>query len=274
MTAQSIAQRFLEFSNCSPTAFHCVENVKRKLLAAGFEKVKLSGEKQISANRFRRNGKYFFTRNESSIVAFAMGGEYQPGNGATVMVAHTDSPGLHLKPVSGTKSSGYNTLAVETYGGGVFSSWLDRDLSIAGRAFVKNGNAIESRLFKIDRPILSIPRLAIHLWKSAERPNGVALNFENHLKPVISMIGQNTKENNDENKAYGDKLFSLFSESLKIDKTDILKIKAQLYGTEKGSIGGLNKEFVYAPRLDNQMMSFVVTTALTNSVEGKIRIYE
>lgn len=129
----SIAEGFVKFLRACPCQYHVVKECSSQLMAQGF--VRLS-ERESWEGKIRPNGKYFFTRNQSSLFAFAVGGEFEKGNGFSIVAAHTDSPNLKLKPVSKQENNGYHMLGVETYGGGKFYTWLDRDLGLAGRLVV------------------------------------------------------------------------------------------------------------------------------------------
>lgn len=109
------AGEFLQFVNKSPSPFHAVAEVKRLLLAKGFAELKEKAPWKLAPK-----GRYFFTRNQSSLVAFAVGSDFTCGNGFNILAAHTDSPCLKLKPVSKKESSGYLQVAVQTYGGGLW----------------------------------------------------------------------------------------------------------------------------------------------------------
>ncbi|PNH02402.1 putative aspartyl aminopeptidase [Tetrabaena socialis] len=153
------SEKLLEFINYSWTPFHAVEEASRRLVAAGFTPI--AEREQWSV---KPGGRYFFTRNMSTIVAFAVGAKFQPGNGFYMVGAHTDSPCLKLKPVSTSSKSGYNMINIETYGGGLWYTWFDRDLGLAGRVLLreepgKEDSALRHRLVKIDRPILRVPML-------------------------------------------------------------------------------------------------------------------
>jgi len=116
---QQLAQKFLDFVNASPSQFHCVASTVKELEAAGFTQV---SERDADWG-LKPNGKYFYTRNQSSVVAFAVGGKYASGNGFTVTAAHTDSPVLKVKPVSKVTKHGYLQVGVECYGGGLWHTW-------------------------------------------------------------------------------------------------------------------------------------------------------
>lgn len=127
------AEAFVQFLRKSCSCFHVVKQCSDRLSSCGFQRL---SEKTNWCEMVKPLGKYYITRNESAIIAFTVGGKYQPGNGFSIVAAHTDSPYLKLKPISKIESNGYCQLGVETYGGGIWESWFDRDLGIAGRVIV------------------------------------------------------------------------------------------------------------------------------------------
>ncbi|RHY09300.1 hypothetical protein DYB25_001789 [Aphanomyces astaci] len=119
-------------------------------------------------------------------VAFAVGGQYKKGNGFHIVGAHTDSPCLKIKPVSKIEKEGTIQLGVETYGGGLWTTWFDRDLGVAGRVFVRESDtSMTSRLVLVNRPILRVPMLAIHL-QDADARKAFSVNAEEHLRPILA----------------------------------------------------------------------------------------
>ncbi|KAF2461562.1 aspartyl aminopeptidase-like protein [Lineolata rhizophorae] len=283
------AEDFLSFVNASPTPFHAVKSAKQRLEAAGFEPIK---ERDSWASTIKPNGKYYLTRNASSIIAFAVGGAWNPGNPIAMIGAHTDSPCLRIKPVSKRSSDGFLEVGVETYGGGLWHTWFDRDLSIAGRAMVRdrrNGGAIVQKLVKIERPILRVPTLAIHL----ERQETFAFNKEEQLFPIAGLVaaelnrqgrglaepleggrpgspssGDNgsfepLKTMRERHHAY---VVELIAREAGARPEDVLDFEMVLYDTQKAAIGGLNDELIFSARLDNLMMSFCGLQGLIESL--------
>ncbi|KAI8614268.1 aspartyl aminopeptidase [Chytriomyces sp. MP71] len=249
------AKDFISFVNASPSPFHAVAEARRRLEAAGF-----SGISERDAWSVKRNGRYFFTRNQSSLVAFVVGGAYKSGNGFSIIGAHTDSPCLKVKPVSKKETAGYLKVGVETYGGGLWHTWFDRDLGVAGRVLVKAADgSITHRLVKIDEPILRIPTLAIHLDRGVNS-EGFKINTETQLTPMLGLAAESKVEK------HHSALLSKISTDLNIQAEEIGDFELCLFDTHPSQIGGVDNEFIFSARLDNLMSSFCSVEALIKSV--------
>lgn len=233
------------------------------------------------------------TRNTSTILAFAIGKKWQPGNPIAMIGAHTDSPALRIKPVSKKQGDGFIQVGVETYGSGIWHTWFDRDLSIAGRVFVKtpDGGFVQ-KLVKLERPILRIPTLAIHL----DRQETFAFNKETQLFPIAGLVaaelnrrGHNegtltdsTPDSEDTSfqplKAPDERhhpyLVELIAKEAGAAPSDVVDFEMVLYDTQKSCIGGLNEELIFSARLDNLGMSYCSTMALINSVASSSSLNE
>ncbi len=241
----------LEFIDRSPTPFHAVEEMKNKLIAQGYSELKESDVWELKAN-----GKYFLTRNDSSLIAFIVGTKTKEASGFKIIGAHTDSPNLKLKPNPAYDQSGYLQLGVEVYGGVLLTTWTDRDLSLAGRVIVKNKKQPQSKLVCFNEPLLRIPQLAIHLNRDVNE-KGLALNKQNHLPPIFSLAGKKG--------SVKDLLEQRVAQKLKCKSTDILNMELSLYDTQPGSIGGAEEEFIFSGRLDNLASCHAALQALIES---------
>jgi aspartyl aminopeptidase len=280
-----VAHDFLKFVNSSPTPFHAVQSAKRRLVAAGFKEIKESHNWESTCVP---GGKYLLTRNGSTILAFAIGKKWKPGNPIAMIGAHTDSPCLRIKPVSKVQNDGYMQVGVETYGGGLWHTWFDRDLSIAGRAMVKSekGEFVQ-KLVTFNEPILRIPTLAIHL--DVQEP--FAFNKETQLLPIAGLVaaelqrqGVNAKSKDNSqgntgsptefsplkplNERHHSYLVDLIALHAGVDAKDLVDFELILYDTQKACIGGLHNEFMFGQRFDNLGMSYCSTMGLINSLKS------
>ncbi|CAI4217874.1 unnamed protein product [Parascedosporium putredinis] len=194
-------------------------------------------------SEIKPGGKYFITRNASSIIAFAVGSKWRPGSPIAMVGAHTDSP-----------------VGVETYGGGIWHSWFDRDLGVAGRVLVKTPSGeIVPRLVKIDKPVLRIPTLAIHLDRSANFDP----NKETELFPIAGLVEAelNKADTESSTPAEEEKLFAPLAAVAERHHPHIML----LFDTQASCLGGLNDEFIFSARLDNLNMTYCTIVALLES---------
>lgn len=245
-----VTGKFLEFVNRCPTASHVVQ-----MAAATLEKEGYSRYEEGDSWNFKPGDKGYVERGSSSLVAFCIGLEPPENSGFRVIGAHTDSPGFHLKPNGCYISEGYLMLGVEVYGGPLLASWTDRDLSLAGKLIVASDNGPKVDLVDVERPVCRIPQLAIHLNRKANE-KGLKLDRQKHLPPIA---GLKVKDNDD------DFLKNTLAKSAKIDASAIIDYSLSLYDTQKGEIGGIDGEFYFSGRIDNQAGCFSSIQALLNA---------
>ncbi|KAJ7499021.1 aspartyl aminopeptidase [Mycena latifolia] len=247
------------------------EAALRFLSFAGFQKVL---EKDPWEDKVQPGGKYYFSRNQASLVAFTLPQKWKQGAGVSVVATHVDSPNLKVRPVSKRTKEGYLQVGVETYGGGIWHSWLDRDLSLAGRVVTSHADGFKSKLVKIDKPILRIPTLAIHLDRNVNE--SFKFNQETEFVPILgqiaSQLNESTAGKEPVKKAtsvqdnHHPALLSLLANELSVAPEEIHDFELSLYDTQPSVLGGLNSEFIFSPRMDNLFSSFCAVEALAQSV--------
>lgn len=274
------AQKCCDFLTASPDPFHAVKNSVEKLVEAGF--VRLS-KREPFLGQIQPNGKYFYTINHSALVAFAVGGQYKPGNGFKVIGGHTDSPNLKVKPHSkrGVGPGDAIQLSVECYGGGLWHTWFDRDLSISGRVLVRDiqtgEEKIIQKLVNIQKPVARVSSLCIHLQTADER-EAFRINKEDHLVPVIGiadavkgqLVGGMDMGDDPWKKDQEPVLIQLIADKIGVATKDIADFELNLYDSQPATIGGCKSDFLYSARLDNLATCFVAVEALVDYTSSEL----
>jgi aspartyl aminopeptidase len=239
----STARDLCAFIDRSPTPYHAAREAAARLDAAGFREIS-----ERDPWSFSPGDRRYVIRGGSTILAFIVGAESPATAGFRMIGAHTDSPNLRVKPNADLSVRGYQQLGVEVYGGVLLSTWLDRDLSIAGRVLVNHDGRAEGRLINLDRAVARVPNLAIHLNRGVNS-EGLVLNAQRHLVPVLG-IGRDAV------------LRNTLAQALDVRPDAVLNYDLSLYDVERATIAGLDQEFVFSSRLDNLASCHAATTAL------------
>jgi len=268
------AQSFAEFlTKASGSPFVATSVVRKILLDAGFEELDESKHWKLE-----RGKKYFFTRNGAAVHAFGIGAKYDIETGAfAVAGAHTDNPALRLKPRSKTANCGISLASIETYGGGIWQTWFDRNLGVAGKAIIQKHTddkqiVLESRVVSIKQPIFYIPTVAPHL----DQPyaNGFQVNKEFHLRAALGDV--DLMKRFDLNAAmvagsgtdkHESALVGLVAKELGVDPKDIVGLDLRLCDCEPATVGGINKEYVFGQGIDNLNGTYCATMGLIRATQ-------
>ncbi len=236
--AHQQVQELLDFIDASPSPWHAVKQVQAHLEA--FQFIKLD---ETSAWDLLPGGHYYVVRDDSSIIIFVQGQKPLVETGFKLVGAHTDSPGLRIKPNAASGIDGLLRLGVEVYGGPILATFADRDLSLAGRITYKDdSNAIASTLLKFDQTLLRLPNLAIHMNRGVN-DDGLKLHKQNELPLILSALAQDCLP-----QAY---FSQLLQEQTDCEIERILSWDLAVYDTQKGAFWGAEQEFYADSQLDN-----------------------
>lgn len=252
---KQFAENLIDYIYNSPTAFNAVKTSKDLLMKNGFKELKMNEKWQLKVG-----GKYFITKNASSLTAFVVNSDSMQ-EGFRIIGSHSDSPTFRIKPdAEMTVENTYLKLNTEGYGGSILSTWFDRPLSIAGRVVLKSEDILCPReeIININRPICIIPNLAIHMNRTVN--DGYKFNKQKDTLPLVGLLNETLEKD--------EFLLKEISKALNINKEDILDFDLYLYEYEKGSIIGPNEEFISSSRLDNLSMAHASLHALIDS-KGK-----
>ncbi len=226
-----IVSGLFDFIKRSPTSFHAVENACGILKENGFTELSESEVWNLSSG-----GKYFVTRNSSSLISFVLPSSTVGEKSFMICASHSDSPSFKVKENPERKEAGCVKLNVEKYGGMLIAPWFDRPLSVAGRIAYSDGGKIKEKLVCIDRDLLMIPNLAIHMNREAN--DGHKVDVQKEIEPVLS-LSENAS------------LLSIVSQETGVQKEDILSHDLFLYDRSQPCSWGAEEEFISAPRLDD-----------------------
>ncbi len=240
----NINKELITFLKDNPTCFQVINSIRNQLIDAGYTEL-IEGKSWS----LQPNNQYFVVRNESSIIAFQIPNSHPTG--FMITASHSDSPTFKIKENPEIKANGYVRLNVEKYGGMLMSPWLDRPLSVAGRIIVKEGQKFITKSVVVDKDLLMIPNLAIHMNHSQNE--GVKWNVQKDLLPIL---GDESASGN---------FMKIIAESANVDVDNIVGHDLFLYIREEGKIWGANQEYLSAPHLDDLQCSFANLKGFLNA---------
>ncbi|MGR8933484.1 MAG: M18 family aminopeptidase [Gammaproteobacteria bacterium] len=248
--AHEHVQALLDFIDASPSPWHAVENMEQQLLGSAF--VCLD---ETAPWRLQAGGRYYVVRDGSSLIAFVLGDKPLSDGGFKIVGAHTDSPGLRIKPNPAQNTAGMARLGVEIYGGPILATFTDRDLSLAGRIAYRDASGISSCLVKFEQPLLRLPNLAIHLNRNVNE-DGLKLHKQNELPLLLANLTEEQIP-----KAY---FLNLLEKAANVAQEHMLGWELNVYDTQKGAFWGSEQAFYADSQLDNLASCHAGLTALTD----------
>ncbi len=237
-----LANELIDFIYEGASPYHVIQNIEQQLNKDGFTKLTLNQQWHLEAGN-----KYYTTKNDSAVFAFKLGTKNIAETGIKMICAHSDSPSFKIKPnAEMLVEDHFLKLNTEVYGGPILMTWLDRPLSIAGRVSLKSDDILnpEARFININKPLLIIPNLAIHLNRQVN--DGIALNKQVDMLPLIGIVNEKLEKDNF--------LLKLLADELGVETDAIIDFDLTLYEYDKGCVMGLNNEFISSPKLDDLAM--------------------
>ena len=245
------AQDLLDFIDASPSPWHAVATCEQRLQAAGFARLDETERWTLQAG-----DKRYVVRGDAAIIAFVVGSAALAESGLRIIGAHTDSPGLRIKPRPAEEVGGMVRLGVEVYGGPILATFADRDLSLAGRVHVRTPDGFATRLVRFADPLLRLPNLAIHMNREVNE-SGLKFNKQSELPLLLGVAEEGVK---------ADARFRQpIAAALGVEPGDLLTWELNAYDTQKGSLWGADREFIADSQLDNLASCHAALNALLAS---------
>jgi aspartyl aminopeptidase len=245
----------IDFIKSSPTPFHAVATMSAMLDEEGFQQLN-----EAEAWSIEQPGRYYVTRNDSSIIAFTLRNDLVE-NGIRMVGAHTDSPCLKVKPNPEIVNKSYLQLGVEVYGGALLNPWFDRDLSLAGRvSFIDDNDELNNVLIDFQQAIAIIPSLAIHLDREANKER--TINSQTDIPPVLMKLPDDEKHK-DAKPDFREMLAKLVARQYPDAKVArVLEYELSFYDVQPPAVIGLHQDFIAGARLDNLLSCYTGLLAL------------
>jgi len=248
LSAKQHAQHLLNFIDASPSPWHAVASSALALQDKGFIELVEADSWSLTMG-----GRYYVIRDDSSIIAFTVGAKVLAEQGFRLIGAHTDSPGLRVKPKPDLQQGGYRRIGVEVYGGPILATFTDRDLSLAGRVHLKQNGQLQSKLVHFKKPLLRLPNLAIHM-NSKVNTEGLKLNKQTELPLLLSVAEDSLNTST--------KLIDLLAKELETPASNIAAWELHVCDTQAGVLYGEHEEFYANSQLDNLASCHAALSAL------------
>ncbi|MEC7232396.1 MAG: M18 family aminopeptidase, partial [Planctomycetota bacterium] len=246
---RAVALGLADFSAASPSPYHACATAAARLEASGFCRLdERAAWDAIPERAYLQRG--------GSLMAWALPAAADPAEGFRLVGAHTDSPNLRVKPRPDTGGAGFRQVGVEVYGGVLLNSWLDRDLGLSGRAWIDEGGGLEERLFLVQRPVMRVPQLAIHLDRAISQ-DGLKLDRQQHMAPITA-VGER----------HEGAFRELLAAELGCEPAAIKSWDAMLHDLTPSRLIGVHEDMLAAPRLDNLCSAYLGLEAVIAAADA------
>ena len=242
------AEGLIEFIDASASPYHACSRAAEMLQRVGFSQLEATAEWPEGGSHYVSHG--------GTLIAWSTPRRLAPSSGFRMVVAHTDSPNLRIRPQPDLTAQGFRQIAVDVYGGALLNSWLDRDLGISGRVVISTSAGHEVRLLRVGRPILRIPQLAPHLGREVHT-EGVRINAQTQLVPIWAL-----------DRSPAPTFSDFLAEEIQVDPKQVLSWELMAHDLVPASLVGVRREFISAPRLDNLGSTYAATRALAEHAGG------